>query len=105
MDEVNPDDIETVDQSDESDSEFSPKDVALDEEFKETEDGRLRPSRWMRTRLWKRQRVKLIRRVSDAFARRRGPDHGRSQAFTEKYDETAKAEELCDPDERGLQRS
>ncbi len=102
--ETNPDDVETMDESQDSDAEFSPEDVMLDEEAggDESTDGEATT-------------VEMDAHADmDDAAGEADPDEapvpmpddaGRIavdfnySSFTEKYDEIIKAEELCDAEE------
>ena len=102
--ESNQDDLETMDQSEDADTEFSPEDAALDDDAAGEESADGDP-----TMVEMDSAMDMDEAAGEADPDEAGlpmPDEaGRIavdvnySAYTEKFDETIKAEELCDADE------
>ena len=102
--ENNSEDMDTMDQSEEADSEFSPEDVVLDEDSagEENSDGDA-------TTVEMDAHADMDEAASESDPDEapmpmpddagRIPVDNNYQAYTERFDEIIKAEELCDPDE------
>jgi cobaltochelatase CobT len=102
--ETNPEDMDTMDQSEEADSEFSPEDVVLDEDSagEENSDGDA-------TTVEMDAHADMDEAASESDPDEapmpmpddagRIPVENNYKPYTERFDEIIKAEDLCDPDE------